>query len=88
MHIIKICRQNLLIFSLGEDSRTKMRAHVSGLDHAIGQIINGLKMRGFWENTILIFSNDNGGLYNNDYLANYPLKGRKGLGLDYYLFLS
>jgi arylsulfatase I/J len=61
-----------------------MRAHVSGLDHAIGQIINGLKMRGFWENTILIFSNDNGGLTKYDWLANAPLKGRKGLGLDSY----
>ena len=54
-----------------------MMGHVSSLDHAIGQIILKLKKRGFWENTILIFSNDNGG---GKYSSNYPLKGHKGNG--------
>lgn len=55
--------------------RTKMIAQGASLDHAIGQIILKLKKRGFWENTILIFSNDNGG---GLYSSNYPLKGHKG----------
>ena len=52
-----------------------MIAQGASLDHAIGQIILKLKKRGFWENTILIFSNDNGG---GLYSSNYPLKGHKG----------
>lgn len=35
-------------------------ACISGLDHHVGRIINELKANGQWENTIIIFSGDNG----------------------------
>ena len=44
-----------------EDPRTKMLAHVSGMDESVGKIIESYKRHGFWDNTILIFSSDNGG---------------------------
>ena len=44
-----------------EDMRTKMLAHVSGMDETVGRIIESFKRHDFWDNTILIFSSDNGG---------------------------
>ena len=38
-----------------------MLAHVSGMDETVGKIIESFKRHDFWDNTILIFSSDNGG---------------------------
>ena len=38
-----------------------MLAHVSGMDESVGKIVESYKRHGFWDNTILIFSSDNGG---------------------------
>ena len=33
---------------------------VTALDDAIGQVVDGLKESGLWDNTLIFFSNDNG----------------------------
>jgi len=53
-------------------------AMTSYLDEAVGNIVDALKAKGIWENTLLVFSSDNGGpTYVDAGSNNYPLKGGK-----------
>lgn len=51
-------------------------AMMAVVDEAIGQVVDALKAQGMWENTLFIFSSDNGGPV--DHANNYPLRGSKG----------
>ena len=49
---------------------------ISAMDESVSTIVDGLKQRGMWENTVFIFFSDNGGkMANSQY--NYPLRGGK-----------
>lgn len=52
------------------------------LDRACGQIIKKLKDLGLYENTLIIFTNDNGGPTDSNASSNYPFSGTKGTQLE------
>ena len=55
-------------------------AMIASMDENIGRIIDELKRLGLYENTIIIFTSDNGGLSTSEGspTANLPLRGGKG----------
>ncbi|MFR9579024.1 MAG: sulfatase [Rikenellaceae bacterium] len=54
-------------------------ALVEHVDDAVGEIIDKLKEEGLYENTIIIFTSDNGGLCKDGKItSNYPLRSGKG----------
>ncbi|MDF9799617.1 arylsulfatase A-like enzyme [Catalinimonas alkaloidigena] len=44
-----------------DDTRAKLVAFIEHMDEGIGKVINALKESGQYENTIIVFSSDNGG---------------------------
>jgi len=52
------------------------------LDRACGQIIDKLKSLGLEENTLVVFTNDNGGPMDRNGSSNYPLSGVKATQLE------
>ncbi|XP_048242603.1 arylsulfatase B-like isoform X3 [Haliotis rufescens] len=49
---------------------------VSALDEAVGNVTKALKEKGLFENTLILFTTDNGGPLEND-ANNWPLRGGK-----------
>ena len=49
-------------------------ATITALDTAVGDIVESLKAEGLYDNSVVLFSSDNGGPRNK---YNSPLKGRK-----------
>ena len=54
---------------------------VTAMDKAIYQVVKSYKQFDFWENTVLIFSSDNGGNVKAG-ASNWPLRGQKGSMYD------
>ncbi|MCK5360196.1 MAG: sulfatase-like hydrolase/transferase, partial [Gammaproteobacteria bacterium] len=53
-------------------------AMTQSMDENLGKVIEKLKNLGLYENTIIIFANDNGGALNKNGSSNAPLRGGKG----------
>lgn len=51
---------------------------IVALDDNVGKILSTIENNGLNENTIVIFTNDNGGPGGKDSTSNYPLRGHKG----------
>ena len=64
-----------------EGKRKILAAMNIALDRACGQILNKLKALGLDENTLVVFSNDNGGP-DGTMTCNYPLSGCKSNNLE------
>jgi len=60
--------------------RRRYAAMVAYLDYSVGRVRKALSARGMLQNSIIIFSTDNGGPANNfggNFASNYPLRGMK-----------
>ena len=57
--------------------KLRLSIPVKAMDDAIGDVIDLYKKYGYWKNTIVIFSSDNGGK-NVGGGYNFPLRGEKG----------
>ncbi|XP_048517743.1 arylsulfatase J isoform X2 [Dendroctonus ponderosae] len=63
-----------------ESQRQRFAAMLSKLDQSVGAVVKALKNRNMLENSIVIFTSDNGGPaagFNLNAASNYPLKGVK-----------
>lgn len=59
------------------EGRALNAAMTYSLDENVGRIINKLKELGLFDNTLIVFTNDNGGQTQQSFADNYPLRGKK-----------
>jgi arylsulfatase A-like enzyme len=64
---------------LNDSDNGKYGAAVSAIDISTGEILDKLKELGIDDNTLVIFTSDNGSRNRDEGGSNYPLKGHKGL---------
>ncbi|CAG5102401.1 Oidioi.mRNA.OKI2018_I69.chr1.g283.t1.cds [Oikopleura dioica] len=57
--------------------RKMLSRKIAVVDHFIGEIVKALKEKGFWKDTLLIITSDNGG-QTREGASNWPLRGKKG----------
>ncbi len=67
-----------------EDKRRTYCAMVHRLDVNVGRIVDELKARNLYENTVIVFLSDNGGPVSGEtpWTLNAPLRGSKGILLE------
>merc|ERR1719499_1696412 len=72
-----------------KDGRPVYCKRIVYLDYMIGEIMNAIKEKGWWDNTLVVFTTDNGasqgvsantpdGNLVQNYGSNYPFRGSKG----------
>lgn len=74
--------EDLAQFPQLEGHRKIVAAMTLALDRACGQILDKLEQLGLAENTIVVFTNDNGGPTDKNAASNYPLSGTKSNHLE------
>lgn len=61
-----------------QGTRRVYAAMVAAMDEAVGQVLAALEEKGMRENTLIVFSSDNGGPDPRKVTSNGPLRGAKG----------
>ncbi|CBY39683.1 unnamed protein product [Oikopleura dioica] len=61
--------------------RILISTKITTLDHHIGKMVTALKEKNYWNNTVLVFTSDNGG-QPKEGASNWPLRGSKGTIYD------
>lgn len=62
---------------IADDNKRIYYAMIAALDDAVGMIMDELRKQGLEENTLVIFTSDNGAATYTHAVTNYPLKGGK-----------
>ncbi|WP_334313459.1 sulfatase-like hydrolase/transferase [Psychrosphaera algicola] len=62
--------------------RQQLAAMTLAMDREIGKVLNAIDLKGFSDNTIVIYTNDNGGPSDTNFSNNYPLSGTKANHLE------
>jgi len=66
--------------TISNKGRRKVAGMISALDEGIGIVAGTLKTEGLWNDTLIIFTTDNGGAaqgFNFNWASNWPLRGEK-----------
>ncbi|WP_423140767.1 sulfatase-like hydrolase/transferase [Parablastomonas sp. CN1-191] len=71
-----------LFAAIADPQRRRLAAMTWALDRAVGKVLTALKRRGVADNTLVIFTNDNGGDRIDIGADNAPLRGTKGTLLE------
>jgi len=62
------------------EDRNYCQAQTTALDGAVGEVVAYLKTNDMWDDTLLVFSSDNGGQFNRH--DNFPLRGFKNTSFE------
>jgi arylsulfatase A-like enzyme len=74
--------EDLEKFAHLNDKRKKLAAMTYAMDRACGVLMKKLKKEGMLENTLIVFTNDNGGPSDANFSDNSPLSGTKANHLE------
>ena len=61
-----------------DEARRKYLGLVTSMDDYMSIIVNELKDKGLYDNSVIVFSSDNGGAPGHAGASNFPLRGSKG----------
>ena len=74
--------EDLAAFPELSGNRQKVAAMTRALDRGVGKLLDALEQQKLIDNTLIVFTNDNGGPTDHNASNNYPLSGTKATHLE------